>query len=293
MTTFFWIVAWCLSILTIFGNGFIILLVCNKRQLRTKTNVFVVSLAVADMCVGMTVVPSLFFSTNNAASDYDSSPHQPGTIEIISWFFLDSSVTNLCALVLDRYLAVVTPLKYLHLMTRRRVTQMIFLSWGVAFIFIVTESSLFLTLKTPLIFSIFFWFVIVLYKFLPCLMLLLCFVSMWSLVYKYNKAAQTLAKQLRFNHQVYLQTREKYAVVMMGIVIGVFLVSCAIYFRCGFVILLNSMCNDLNYRIPIVVFNSAINPFTYAFFKSDIRRECKRVYKVLLRKENEVRPAFQ
>lgn len=79
---------------------------------------------------------------------------------------------------------------------------------------------------------------------------------------------------------------------MMGIVIGVFFVSCVIYFCCGFVIFLNSMCNDLNYRILIVVFNFVINLFIYVFFKSDIRRECKWVYKVFLRKENEVRLVF-
>ena len=42
-------------------NGFVIFLVCSKRQLRTKTNEFVVSLAVADFGVGMIVVPSFFF----------------------------------------------------------------------------------------------------------------------------------------------------------------------------------------------------------------------------------------
>ena len=42
-------------------NGFVIFFVCSKRQLRTKTNAFVVSLAVADFGVGMIVVPSLFF----------------------------------------------------------------------------------------------------------------------------------------------------------------------------------------------------------------------------------------
>ena len=36
MESWFWILGWFLSILTIIGNGFIIFLVCKKRQLRTK-----------------------------------------------------------------------------------------------------------------------------------------------------------------------------------------------------------------------------------------------------------------
>ena len=61
METWFWILGWSLSILTISGNGSIIFLVCSRRRLRTKTNAFIVSLAVADFFVGLSTVPSLFF----------------------------------------------------------------------------------------------------------------------------------------------------------------------------------------------------------------------------------------
>jgi len=65
METWFWILGWSLSILTIAGNGFIIFLVYSKRQLRTKTNAFVVSLAVADFCVGISVVPWQMGASDN------------------------------------------------------------------------------------------------------------------------------------------------------------------------------------------------------------------------------------
>ena len=61
METWFWILGWILSILTIAGNGFTVLLVGSRRRLRTKTNAFIVSLAVADFCVGVFAVLSLFF----------------------------------------------------------------------------------------------------------------------------------------------------------------------------------------------------------------------------------------
>ena len=61
METWFWILGWILSILTIAGNGFAILLVGIRRRLRTKTNALIVSLAVADFFVGVFAVPSLFF----------------------------------------------------------------------------------------------------------------------------------------------------------------------------------------------------------------------------------------
>ena len=63
METWFWILGWFLSFLTIIGNGFTIFLVCSRRNLRTKTNAFIVSLAVADFCVDLIVmiIPSMFF----------------------------------------------------------------------------------------------------------------------------------------------------------------------------------------------------------------------------------------
>ena len=126
MKTWFWILGWFLSILTITGNGFIIFLVCKRRQLRTKTNAFVVSLAVADFCVGMTAVPLLFlFKDTNLESWLPNIKH------FIIWLFMDAAVTNLCSLVLHRYMAVVKPLKYLTFMKRRRVIQMVFISWAI------------------------------------------------------------------------------------------------------------------------------------------------------------------
>ena len=61
MESWFWILGWILSILTIAGNGFTLLLVISQRWPRIKTNALIVSLAVADFCAGAFVVPSLFF----------------------------------------------------------------------------------------------------------------------------------------------------------------------------------------------------------------------------------------
>ena len=114
-------------------------------------------------------------------------------------------------------------------------------------------------------------------------------------VRRHDRSAHTLAKQLRFNHQVSFKThREKSAVIMMGIVIGVFLVCYGMYLRCSFLILFqttitSSPCNDENYKIPVLVLNSAINPLAYAFFKRDIKKEFRRLIgQVVFKKSNQV-----
>ena len=111
METWFWILGWFLSILTITGNGFIIFLVCSKRQLRTKTNAFVVSLAVGDFCVGMSVVPSLFFCDITSGCIWPQA--WLSWFHLLRWLLGYASITNLCSLVLDRYIAITRDLAYL------------------------------------------------------------------------------------------------------------------------------------------------------------------------------------
>lgn len=289
METWFWILGYFLSVLTITGNGFIIFLVCSKRRLRTKTNAFVVSLAVADFCVGMTAVPSLFFSKLGVKETHPDDEFSADGKDFTRWLFMDASVTNMCTLVLDRYMAVVKPLEYLTFMKRRRVNEFIFLSWAIPVGFITVESCLILILKIPVISVIFVWLVMIFFEFLPSFMLIFCFASMLSVLCKHDRAARLLAKQLSFNDHALRKPQEKTAVNIMAIVIGVFLVCYAVHLRCGFHIVFNNhndkLCDHDHVQVLLVVLNSAVNPLAYALFKRDIKKELKRLTCFLVLKQ--------
>ena len=121
-------------------NGFVIFLVCSKRQLRTKTNAFVVSLAVADFGVGLLAVPPQFFCS--LANECTPRSKEGLIVIFVEVLIIYTSGTNLASLVLERYVAVVKPLKYLNCMTRRRVIQMVLTSWGIPFLFTLTLVSI-------------------------------------------------------------------------------------------------------------------------------------------------------
>jgi len=85
---------------------------------------------------------------------------------------------------------------------------------------------------------------------------------------------------------------------MMGIVIGVFVITYGMYLHCSFLILFDTAgmasCDDVKYKIPVLVLNSAINPLhAYAFFKRDVKKEFRRLISInmFLKKGNQVKPS--
>ena len=274
METWFLVLGWFLSILTIIGNGLIIFLVCSKRQLRTKTNAFVVSLAVPDLCVGISVFPLLFLYETTRDRSYSQDLKKAELI--VRWLFQDVSVVCLCSLELERYIAIVMPYKYVTFMTRRRVLQMIALPWTITVISISLASLSWIGLN-PFNWKIFMWFVFIFFKFLPCCMVIFCLVSMLCVVYKHKRQFHILTRQLRFNNRVSYKSYEKSGVVLMSVVSGFFLASNVLGIRCGILTILNKGCLDSRFKIPVLVFNSAVNPLAYAVFKRDIKKELKRM----------------
>ena len=275
METWFWVLGWFLSVLTMVVNGFVIFLVCSKRQLRTKTNTFIVSLAVADFGVGMIAVPSRFFCS--LATQCTPRSKEEVIVAFVRVFTFYASGTNLVNLVLERYVAVVKPLKYLTFMKRRRVIQMVLTSWGIPFLFAVTLVSIKLSGidRARTICS----YLYLLFEIILCVILIFFLASMSLVVYNLNSRNRTLVKQLRFNQLVTrAKTQNTSAVKWVALLTCVFLSCYGIMMRCSFLFVTgNNSCNDFYFKIPLQVINSGINPIAYAFFKRDIKQECKRL----------------
>lgn len=124
------LVAGALSLFTICGNLFVIVAFKLDKQLQIISNCFLLSLAVADLTIGLVSMPLYTL--------YLLMGYWPlGSLLCDLWLSLDytmsnASVANLLVICFDRYLSVTRPLTYRANRTPRKVGMMISCAWVIS-----------------------------------------------------------------------------------------------------------------------------------------------------------------
>ncbi|XP_023292810.2 octopamine receptor beta-2R [Lucilia cuprina] len=114
-------------IAAIFGNLLVIISVMRVRKLRIITNYFVVSLAMADIMVA--IMAMTFNFSVQVTGRWLFSPFLCDLWNSLDVYFSTASILHLCCISVDRYYAIVKPLKYPISMTKRVVGIMILNTW--------------------------------------------------------------------------------------------------------------------------------------------------------------------
>ncbi|KAM9792979.1 alpha-2C adrenergic receptor [Neosynchiropus ocellatus] len=116
-----------LILFTIFGNVLVVIAVLTSRALKPPQNLFLVSLASADILVAALVMP---FSLANELMGYWFFGKIWCDIYLaLDVLFCTSSIVHLCAISLDRYWSVTQAVEYNLKRTPKRVKGMIVVVW--------------------------------------------------------------------------------------------------------------------------------------------------------------------
>uniref|UniRef100_A0A2K6SIZ4 Alpha-2A adrenergic receptor n=1 Tax=Saimiri boliviensis boliviensis TaxID=39432 RepID=A0A2K6SIZ4_SAIBB len=260
-----------LMLLTVFGNVLVIIAVFTSRALKAPQNLFLVSLASADILVATLVIP---FSLANEVMGYWYFGKAWCEIYLaLDVLFCTSSIVHLCAISLDRYWSITQAIEYNLKRTPRRIKAIIFTVWVISAV-----------ISFPPLISIEKkgggdgqqpaeprceindqkWYVIsscIGSFFAPCLIMIL--------VYGAAKASRWRGRQ----------NREKRFTFVLAVVIGVFVV-------CWFPFFFTYTLTAVGCSVPRTLFkfffwfgycNSSLNPVIYTIFNHDFRRAFKKI----------------
>lgn len=116
--------------LTAAANSLLIALICAQPALRNTSNFFLVSLFTSDLMVGLVVMPPAMLNVL-----YGRWVLARGLC--LLWAAFDvmccsASILNLCLISLDRYLLILSPLRYKLRMTPARALALVLGAWSLA-----------------------------------------------------------------------------------------------------------------------------------------------------------------
>ena len=280
------IVGWLLSVVTAIGNGFVVLLIAKNHRLYSSANWFVLSLAVADFGVGIAVFPSSYFCNYSMACDLR-------VYVAFFWFFLHSSVTNLCSLTWDRYIAIVHPLKYNDSMTERRPGMVILIAWMIPFaISLLLLVGMYAT-KSPTVLKFLRTAGVSAFDIISCALLLYGVVRILIVARAQSRQVSALELQVQrstSSHPCNQSTvtefatscnRKKHNTAPFVIALVMFFLGC--YVVVNYLVLCMAFsCHQVSddtaqFVICLLVVNSAVNPLVYALLKNDIKTEISKL----------------
>ncbi|KAG9283032.1 adenosine receptor A1-like [Astyanax mexicanus] len=120
-----------IAFLSTVGNLLVCAAVGLNRKLHTVTNYFLVSLAVADVCVGALAIPCAILTDTGIPRN---NLYLCLLMLSVLIMLTQSSIFSLLAVAVERYVAIFMPFRYHSLMTPRNALLVILVTWVLAFL---------------------------------------------------------------------------------------------------------------------------------------------------------------
>lgn len=311
--SWYYILEAILGFLALSGNSLVVFLITTRRCLQVNPNYYILSLAMADLLLGLTLPTFSILCSHVMSCDW---------LAFFKFFnlFAEISVVNLCLMTCDRYLAINYPLWYITKMTKRHLIISIAFAWIFPAIYAMLpffwmyDKNL---ARVKEINKIYYPTSLFIFEVLPVVTMPLVYIRIFTVVRKHSRQVSKQREQVSYNreariengnekskrvtafeekpprgtsndnetkkdnkkHQSLLEREGSSSTLVLGVVILLFVLcwSYDIYVTlCTRVHLCTVRSHNEEGIVNLLIYlNSTANPFVYFLFKKDVRRELK------------------
>ncbi|XP_062400069.1 adenosine A2a receptor a [Sardina pilchardus] len=290
-----------IALFSVLGNLLVCWAVALNSNLQSITNFFVVSLAVADIAVGVVAIPfSIAISTGFCSSFY-------ACLFIVCFVLVltQSSIFSLLAIAIDRYIAIKMPLRYNGLVTGQRAKGIIAVCWVLSVVIGLTpmlgwhkvtpemptsisnsssscpEGMMHCLFEEVVVMDYMVYFNFFACVLLPLLLMLGIYLCIFMAARRQLKCIEQKAASCEHRSRSTLQ-REVQAAKSLAIIVGLFavcwlplhIINCFTLFcpRCA-----HAPAPVMYIAILLSHANSVVNPFIYAYRIREFRHTFRRI----------------
>ncbi|XP_043106884.1 trace amine-associated receptor 13c-like [Puntigrus tetrazona] len=264
-----------LSAWTVFLNLLVIISISHFKKLHTPTNLIILSLAVADLLIGLIVMPV------DAIKLIETCWYIGDTacrlFLIIMGLLLSASLSNLVLIAIDRYVAVCHPLQYTKKITTTKTLISICVCWFCSTVYNsagLSYGSVDMLHKSdtcygecPLVMSFALGVIDVIISFLfPCTLIITLYLRIFYVVHQHVKVINSLMKSGKCEMKGSVKRKsESKAALTLGIIVTVHLL-CWIPYYISYLTKNRVSSATSDFLTWCLYINSCLNPLIYALF---------------------------
>nr|XP_055063086.1 trace amine-associated receptor 13c-like [Misgurnus anguillicaudatus] len=268
-----------LSLWTVFLNLLVIISICHFKKLHTPTNMLILSLAVADLLVGLIVMPLEAIRLIETCWYFEDITCR--LFLTITGLLFSTSLSHLVLIAVDRYVAVCHPLLYPQKITMTRTIITICVCWFFSSAYNIATINIshrkYTCYGECIIMLTFAWSIADLFlSFLfPCTIIITLYLRIFYVAHHQVKVINSLMRSGKHLTEGSVRRKsESKAALTLGIIVTVYLF-CWIPF---FILSLTPNTSVIAYfMLWMLYINSGLNPLIYAIFYPWFRTSVKHI----------------
>ncbi|XP_051541301.1 trace amine-associated receptor 13c-like [Myxocyprinus asiaticus] len=261
-----------LSAWTMFLNLMVIISISHFKKLHTPTNLLILSLAVADLLVGLIVMPIEAIKLIETCWYFGDTFCR--LFSIIFGLCFSASLSNLVLIAVDRYVAVCHPLLYPQKITTARTLIIVQICWFCSFVYIFAivismSNRKFACYGNCNLLITFAWKITDLFmSFLfPCTVIITLYLRIFYVAQRQVKVINSLVKAGKCVTEGSVRRKsESKAALTLGIIVTVYLFCWIPYFILTLIENTEMASTTAYILLWISYINSGLNPLIYALF---------------------------